>query len=325
MALKSKAFTSERAWSYILARDPCPPDDGRKAWIFRTVGQCYRWGIPEDKAHRFVTDACTTAHRRDEVARAIQQIYGGAYGLHGDLEARPPGEPTPTFDLDLLTRYASTVPEEITDDWLAEVSPECVLDAGPDQFLRAVYQPGEYVAIVVGKNYIDEKGKPQVKWRAMEGTWSHTEAPDALDYLRSGFRYQDAGIFYSCNPVREGSTSWSQDFVDSWRYGILESDEASAELWLRIVVKLHLPVVAIYTRGGQSVHVLYRIDAESKQDWDRRILPIKRGLVPLGADPAAMTAVRLTRLPGCWRGEKGNMQRLLYLNPEPTGDPIWTP
>ena len=41
----------------------------------------------------------------------------------------------------------------------------------------------------------------------------------------------------------------------------------------------------------------------------RVVLPV------LGADPGAMTPVRLTRLPGCTRG--GRLQELIYLNPRP--------
>jgi hypothetical protein len=42
----------------------------------------------------------------------------------------------------------------------------------------------------------------------------------------------------------------------------------------------------------------------------------------LGADPGALTAVRLTRLGNCDRVEKGKIQRLLYLDSEPDGTPI---
>jgi hypothetical protein len=49
--------------------------------------------------------------------------------------------------------------------------------------------------------------------------------------------------------------------------------------------------------------------------------PIKPVLVTLGADPGALTAVRLSRLPQAMRGER--CQRLLYLNPLPTAVPIW--
>ena len=37
------------------------------------------------------------------------------------------------------------------------------------------------------------------------------------------------------------------------------------------------------------------------------------GLVMVGADPGALSAVRLTRLPACWRGKKE--QKLLYFAP----------
>jgi len=42
--------------------------------------------------------------------------------------------------------------------------------------------------------------------------------------------------------------------------------------------------------------------------------------VTLGADPGALSAVRLTRLPQAMRGQR--LQRLLYLNPDPDGRPI---
>ena len=62
------------------------------------------------------------------------------------------------------------------------------------------------------------------------------------------------------------------------------------------------------------------LDANSKADWDRQRDKIKPIVVRLGADPGAMTAVRLTRLPGTRRGE--SHQRLLYLNPGADGTPI---
>jgi hypothetical protein len=69
------------------------------------------------------------------------------------------------------------------------------------------------------------------------------------------------------------------------------------------------------------LHALIRIDASSKSNWDQTIGAIKPRLVNLGADPGALTAVRLTRLANCYRGER--LQELLYLNPNPSGQPIW--
>jgi len=47
-------------------------------------------------------------------------------------------------------------------------------------------------------------------------------------------------------------------------------------------------------------------------------------LCTLGADPKALTAVRLSRLPQCMRGETGKLQELLYLDPDATElKPLW--
>jgi hypothetical protein len=59
------------------------------------------------------------------------------------------------------------------------------------------------------------------------------------------------------------------------------------------------------------------VDAASKGDWDRLVGPLKASLRHVGADPGAMTGVRLSRLPGQWRAEKGMWQRLLYVNALP--------
>jgi len=43
--------------------------------------------------------------------------------------------------------------------------------------------------------------------------------------------------------------------------------------------------------------------------------------VTLGVDGQVLTAVRLSRLPGCYRDDR--IQELLYLNPDADGEPIW--
>jgi hypothetical protein len=122
--------------------------------------------------------------------------------------------------------------------------------------------------------------------------------------------------------------------VSAWRYLVLESDVAEAAMWLRALVLLPLPIAAIYTSGGKSIHALVRVDAECKTAWDalrNDLLPV---LCPLGADAAAMTAVRLSRLPGMFRhgtrDKEGKriaynpprLQELAWLNPEPLALPL---
>ena len=101
---------------------------------------------------------------------------------------------------------------------------------------------------------------------------------------------------------------------------VIESDKAPEHLWLRMLVQLQLPIVAIYSSGGKSIHALVRVDQPSKSVWDQFRDSIKRELVELGADPGSLTAVRLTRLPGCVRGETGQEQKLLYLKPQASGN-----
>ena len=123
-------------------------------------------------------------------------------------------------------------------------------------------------------------------------------------------------------PNGDGELSWrSQPNVVDWRYLVLESDiPGIAREWLAFLVQLPEAVEAIYTSGGKSIHALLRVDAASKEEWDARRERYKAALVAYGADPAAMSAVRLTRLPGMRRA--GRLQKLLYFNPGAGLDPI---
>jgi hypothetical protein len=116
---------------------------------------------------------------------------------------------------------------------------------------------------------------------------------------------------------------------------VVESDDADSAHWLAALVQMPLRIVAIYTSGGRSIHALVRLDARSKAEWDAKRNSMKAVLVTLGACPGALTAVRLSRLPGCERlgstDKEGiyhaypapRMQELLYLNPHPALAPIY--
>jgi len=111
--------------------------------------------------------------------------------------------------------------------------------------------------------------------------------------------------------------------ITSWRYGLIESDQAPRDLWRKAVVQIPLPIVAIYESGGRSDHVLVRFDAQSKEHLDELLAQHETGLVTLGACPGSLTARRLSRLPNCVRGETGKLQRLLYLRPDADNTPIY--
>jgi len=95
-----------------------------------------------------------------------------------------------------------------------------------------------------------------------------------------------------------------------------------------------LPIVAMYSSGGRSVHALVRANAASKPEWDELRDVMSQWLCPLGADGGALSAVRLSRLPGCYReGKKDKdgrlakfaepkMQELIWLNPKARARPL---
>jgi len=101
--------------------------------------------------------------------------------------------------------------------------------------------------------------------------------------------------------------------VTAWRYLLLESDEAPEDLWLKLLALCGLPIVAIYSSGKRSWHALLKAPEPGIDAMRHSANCYKKILPEVGADPAALTPVRLTRLPGCTRG--GMMQRLIYLNP----------
>lgn len=112
--------------------------------------------------------------------------------------------------------------------------------------------------------------------------------------------------------------------VLSFRWLVLESDQAPADLWLRYLVTLP-GVGLITTSGGKSIHALIRVDQPTREAYNRIVERHKYRFIRLGADPLSLSAVRLTRLPGCYRAEKKQRQTLLYLNPyaKPGGAAIW--
>jgi len=127
---------------------------------------------------------------------------------------------------------------------------------------------------------------------------------------------------WSPNPRQDGRYSRrSAEAVTAWRYLVLESDKAPQDLWLRLLAMLPLALVAIYSSGGKSWHALVRVDQPDKPSFDAWLRSHGKRILPLfGADAGAMTPVRLTRLPGCRRGDRE--QRLIYLHPNAPTEPM---
>ena len=221
------------------------------------------------------------------------------------------------FDPEALAAVAGDFRPRL--DWFASRSyaDPALLDSG--EYLALLYS-GEKVLI-----FSDDRSQGQALW------------PDE-PIPSAGKR----GMWYLANPVdgreypnpRTGKLSRrSEESVTRWKFALLESDEADPRIWLGALAKSQLPISAIYSSGGRSVHALIRVPGpgtgmaalsgpSSKEEWDAWARSQKAPLARLGADPKALTAVRLTRLPQQYRAEKGALQKLLYVSPTPFGGRI---
>jgi len=202
--------------------------------------------------------------------------------------------------------------------FLENSSPLAVGELDSVGVLRRLYPTGSGEKVLVFSNM---RSQGQFVWVADQSeaiqAGNLPTGPDGVWFLP-----QPVTGNYHPNPRMDGKPSRrSEEAVTAWRYAVLESDQAEPEDWLRCLVQLPLRIACVCESGGRSIHALVQIDAGSKQDWDAKIATIKPILVTLGADPAALTAVRLTRLPQAHRGNR--LQRLLYLNPAPADSAIF--
>ncbi|MBS0661387.1 MAG: hypothetical protein JSR82_24505 [Verrucomicrobia bacterium] len=273
--------------------------------------------------------------RREDIPAA----WGGdaiAAAPKGEAKKRPPINQE---KVDEICRRAGP----ITPDWLRRRSPIDPVGVGPQEFLEALLNPGERVLIFTSlwtqgcfgyevgrggfrlsqdrhvrgvKSALPLEGREGIWWlvQPVSGQWMINPkalAADKAKYTRRS----------DCNVTR-------------WLHYVLEGDELPPEQWLPVLATLPLPICAAYTSGGRSVHALIRSEVPSKPEWDQQRDVVRQVVCPLGADPAALTAVRLSRLPGCMRlgtaGKDGRYhrydapqkQRLLYLDPAPSGEPL---
>ena len=232
-------------------------------------------------------------------------LRDGERASGGGAERREfvPQKPRPklVYEPERLKKIAGDLAEVVDLPWLANRSEIDPAGVSATDFLARLYnaQAGERVLV-----FSEYKSQGQAVW--------------PTESIPTGGR---EGIWFLAQPVdgksrpnpRLGKMSRrSEESVLAWRWMVLESDEAPVRLWLAALARTVPRISAITTSGGRSVHALVRVDAKTKRDWDeqkKRIL----GLVTVGADPGALSAVRLTRLPACWRGEKE--QKLLYFAP----------
>ena len=275
-------------------------------------------GISEDAAYCEILRRLKNADPHARFAKLEHQLqvgysYAGQHCSRYNRTDYSPLPPRPKFDSDRLAEIAAKLPEA-SPEYLRRRSP--IDPAGVDTtgFLQTVFRPGESALI-----FSEYTSQGQLLWRYPGEDQRHL-----LGRFTSG---RKSGVWFLCNPVdgvyrfnpRVGHKSRrSEESITDFRHLILESDVAGRDEWIAFLCQLDLPILAIYSTGGRSPHALVRIDTPSKPAWNRFVHRRIPELVKAGACQGSLSAVRLSRLPGCRREEKNAEQKLYYLNPTPT-------
>lgn len=244
---------------------------------------------------------------QNQCRRAYEYVQGAEVS-----PADGPVIPKATYLPEKASELASRHPE-VNSAWLIENSPKSVTEMTSVDFLNSLFQPGERVLIFTN---LHSQGDVVLKIGADACERIPDDCPDGVWFLSNPVDGE-----YRPNPRQQDSLSRrSEESITAFRYLVLESDQVPESMWLPILAQLPLRIAAIYSSGGKSIHALVRLDAVSKAEWDNERNLLRPTLMTLGADGQAMTAVRLTRLPGMMRGSW--LQKLLYLNPTSDGTPI---
>jgi hypothetical protein len=309
---------------------PCQPGSVH-SWILSAANFCRRAGMSPADAESLIAARITRPPKpANEIATAVAKAFNSKPACPARPYVGRYTAPKPLAEIQFDAAKLRAVAARISSPrnwrhWLWERSPKRPETQNAFSFLAHLYAPGELVHVFDKFDGIEGK-KPLVT--ITTGGPMDCRVPDAI---RAGGRFGD-GIWYLCNPVdgqwhpnprdNDKPSCRSEESITAFRYAVLESDQAAPEDWIAFIVQLPIRIAAIYASGSRSIHCLIRLDARIKAEWDSLIQPLKRPLKLLGADAGCLSAVRLTRLPGCWRPNKNGFQKLLYLCPNPTAEAL---
>ena len=121
--------------------------------------------------------------------------------------------------------------------------------------------------------------------------------------------------------TNDGVTYRGDANVSTYRYCLIEFDNLNREDQISFFSAVKLPIACLIDSGNKSIHAWIDVqklaNVTTADDWQTYIKDrlYNQLLTPLGVDAACSNPSRLSRLPGPYREETGNFQRLLWLSP----------
>lgn len=227
-------------------------------------------------------------------------------------------------NISMLTKGASVSIEQViaASTVLIPQNPEEQMAA----FYKFLYKPEDLIAAVAGEPQANGKTAPI-------GKTCVTEAQKLTRYASGGggeVVFGRYGGYSRINPVKNATGSGNGGFhcdddISRFPYVLVESDGVSKPLQLAALCHLRLPISSIVDSGGKSYHALIRINAQSLEEYQATTSMLYKLLTLIGVDHTNKNPSRFTRVPGVQRMSESapnGMQSLLYLCPDPDGNPI---
>lgn len=174
------------------------------------------------------------------------------------------------------------------------------------RYLSALFEPEEHVGYVT-ETFTAEGGrkcptKGNYDRTAEQLITALSRCGDDIGAVLGDYDRQ-VGAWIRFNPL--DGKGVNNDNVTSFRYALVESDSMDIAEQNAIIRELELPVACLVYSGGKSVHAIVRIDANSYEEYRRRVdflytVCEKNGMV---IDKQNRNPSRLSRLPGAVRGD----------------------
>ena len=284
----------------------CPTSgSGVHSWIMRCANLAAKDGVQWNEAHDAITGRMTRKQEpRNEVSSALTKAY---------KEAGCKFRPNPCKDVPVREKIFHALTRECMD--FRQVAERSPVDVGSPydlecqranclKLLRRLYWHGE--TVFLGERFQTKEGMRTVL------AW--------CDYIEDGGHIPSQWVpnpFIGEAVDNDGKLSYRCDKAIARRpFVVCESDryplDMQAGYWM---TQTAFPLVALIYSGGKSLHAIIESRVKSEKEWEEKIEQslFPHVLVPLGFDPQCRNESRLSRSPGHFRVDKGQLQSLLWL------------
>lgn len=316
----------DRARAYVAAIPSAVAGDSGHNQTFAVACKLVQFGLTPAEAWPLLAEynqRCEPPWSESELRHKLVDAFRRASGGSGSVGARSPSriarpraakiDPTTAtenflhgFRCDEVDLWEAS-PVHPPDDWTKDAL----------AVLGSLYRPGEQINFVTGFRLDGEKARPS-------GIGETVERDALIARWQDQMPRSEAGGWLRMNPL--DGQGVADVNVAAFSFALIECDSVPLDLQMSLLAKLPLPIAAILTSGGRSLHGWVRVDADTSARYRQTVERMLKLLAQFGVDGKNKNPSRMSRLPGVVRGigaEGDGRQRLLYLNPQPTKKPIY--